>query len=433
MQVSSAGISLISSQIPLAAALDRTAPTSRDDLRLWAMKAALFGIVITSSAVYNELLVPTAVASILQAATVALWLVIMVLSYFIRVRIRLASWTDLALAVAFYGYAVSSIFWSDLLPASIMKSAALAMVTFSAYRLALSLSVDEILNSVVLALTLLAAMSVFCAVFIPSIGIVHSWMHNGQWAGLYASKQTLGMNGAYLLFFACYQMLRCRRWLPFLIKFVFAAACVIGSGSRGGGAAALAAIVLVYLSQRHPRLGMNLAFGPFVLSAVAYTMLTYLYLTDVDHYLLWGQKINLTERTFIWHYGLQHLDQNALLGFGLNNFWSNAQIYYDFKFDHGWVLDNFHSGYLVILIEIGLIGATIFILWSFAFGMRMRELIRKNLLPSPHFHFIILYMILTFMINITETIFLRSTSLDAALLATFYFASCQTVRSAALR
>ncbi|GLR95155.1 hypothetical protein ACVIU7_002290 [Bradyrhizobium liaoningense] len=97
-----------------------------------------------------------------------------------------------------------------------MKSAALAVTTFGAYCLITRIDIDEIVGSTALGLFILVAASALCAVFVPEIGVDQSWMHNGQWQGIYESKQTLGFISAYLMFFACYRKMTGQGWIAFL-------------------------------------------------------------------------------------------------------------------------------------------------------------------------------------------------------------------------
>ena len=72
----------------------------------------------------------------------------------------------------------------------------------------------------------------------------HSWVQDGQWQGVFASKQSRGFLAAYLMFFALCRKLCGDSWLICGAMFRAAAACVIGSGSRGGGALALVSLGL---------------------------------------------------------------------------------------------------------------------------------------------------------------------------------------------
>lgn len=391
------------------------------------MKLALMVGAVVSVGNFDEVLVTPEGAALQQTISLGMWTLIAGASYFVPRRIRLRPWTDLAFGLAFYAFAALSVMWSGLLPTSIAKSAALLITTFGCYRLALGLTIDEIVDCVIWALAAQCAASVAFAVFVPEIGVVQVWMHNGQWSGIFESKQSLGTVGAFLIFFSSYRLLSGGRWLPFLLTFSLAVASVVGSGSRGGGATALAAVAILYLVRRSPRLGAVFAFGPLVMTAIACALIAHLYSSDNPYFMVWGEKIDLTERTFIWHHALQHFEARAPFGYGLNGFWSIDAMAHAFKREHGWVLDNYHSGYLTILMETGLVGLTLFSLWFMLFGMKMKALLRWQALPPGHLQLVIAFMNLMFIFNFTETFFLRATNLLAVLMAAFFFISSQAL------
>lgn len=413
---------------PLGAAYypDETGRTDTRGRRAVALlKLAFVASCFLTVGGYSPSIVPPDLGALTQVFSILLWVLIAGASYGVPARIRLGPWTDLALGLAFYAFAILSVLWSDLLATSFLKSGALLVTTFGAYRLARSLSLDEIVGCALTGLTLLCAASVVLAVAVPELGIVQTGMHEGQWSGLFESKQSLGAVGALVIFFAGYRLLVRRRWLSFLLTVPMAVACVVGSGSRGAGATAVAAIAFLFLVRGSPRLGRLMAFGPVTMTLVACILLGYLYVTDGHYFMLLGEQVDLTQRTLIWHHALERFDANPILGYGLNGFWSVDTILHAFMREHGWVLDNYHSGYLAILTETGLGGMALYLAWMFMFGLRMATPIGREALPPAHLHLVIAYMNLIFFFNVTETFFLRSTNFLAVTMAVFFFVSAQ--------
>ncbi len=402
-------------------------PAKRARRAVALLKLALVASCFLAVGNYSSSIIPPELGALTQVFSILMWLLIVVASYGVPARIRLGPWTDLALGLAFYAFAILSVLWSDLLAASFLKSGALLITTFAAYRLARSLSLDEIVGCALTGLTILCAASVVMALTVPEIGIVQTGMHEGQWSGLFESKQSLGAVGALVIFFAGYRLMARRRWLPFLVTVPVALACVVGSGSRGAGATAVAAIVFLYVVQGSPRLGRLMAFGPVVMTLVACSLLGYLYATGSSSFVVLGEQVDLTQRTLIWHHALERFDASPLLGYGLNGFWSVDTILHAFMREHGWVLDNYHSGYLAILTETGLVGMALYLAWMFLFGLRMATLIGRDALPPAHLHLVIAYMNLVFFFNVTETFFLRSTNFMAVTMAVFFFVSAQAL------
>jgi O-antigen ligase len=384
--------------------------------------------VVMSMGLFNTAILPAELTFLQQAVALLMWGVLIYASAFIRPRLRLQVNPDLIVLIAFYAFAVISAFWSALNAAALMKSAALAMTTFGAFCLVTRLDLDEVVKATSLGLFMLIAASAFFALFVPDIGVDHSWMHDGQWQGIYESKQTLGFIGAYLMFFACYRKLTGQGWLAFLFVFLLALACVLASGSRGAGAVALAACALLVTSMWSVGCMRFYAVLPFVMCILAGFLFLYFYVTGYDAIQIGDTSIDFTERTFIWHYAISHFNDAPLLGFGINGFWTIPSLYDYFEQNHGWVLDNYHSGYFAILMETGFLGYVLFTASVFLFSNKILHLISARSIDRAHCALIIGFVVLSFQTNFTETTLLRSTMFISVLLVGFFFATCRPVR-----
>ena len=383
--------------------------------------------VVASMGTFNTALLPAELTYLQQAVAILMWGVLIYASAFVRPRLRLQFNPDLIVLVAFYAFAVTSVFWTSLNVAAIMKSLALAMTTFGAFCLITRIDMDEVVRATALGLFILVAASAFCALAVPDIGIDHSWMHNGQWQGVYESKQTLGFVGAYLMFFACYLKMKGQGWPAFLLTFLLASTCVLASESRGAGAVALAACALLVTSMWSVTCMRIYVVLPFVMCLLAGALIFYFYATGYEAIHVGDASIDLTERTFIWHYAISHFDDAPLLGFGINGFWTVPSIYDYFEQNHGWVLDNYHSGYIAILMETGFLGYTLFAASVLLFSNKVLHLISARAIDRSHCALIIGFVALSFQTNFTETTFLRSTMFTSVLLVAFFFATCRPV------
>ncbi|MBP1094129.1 exopolysaccharide production protein ExoQ [Bradyrhizobium diazoefficiens] len=383
--------------------------------------------VVASMGTFNTGLLPAELTYLQQAVAVLMWGVLIYASAFVRPPLRLQFNPDLIVLVAFYAFAVISVFWTSLNTAAIMKSLALAMTTFGAFCLITRIDMDEVVRATALGLFILVAASAFFALAVPDIGIDHSWMHNGQWQGVYESKQTLGFVGAYLMFFACYLKMKGQGWPAFLLTFLLASTCVLASESRGAGAVALAACALLLTSMWSVICMRLYAVLPFVMCLLAGALIFYFYATGYDAIHVGDASVDLTERTFIWHYAISHFDDAPLLGFGINGFWTIPSIYDYFEQNHGWVLDNYHSGYIAILMESGFLGYTLFAASVLLFSNKVLHLISARAIDRSHCALIIGFVVLSFQTNFTETTFLRSTMFTSVLLVAFFFATCRPV------
>lgn len=406
--------------------MSRTANSQATWATAWAIRVTLLAIILLSAGNFvgsiNEALTQ-GLPYLQQGLGLTLWMLVLYASCFMPPVFRVERSPDIVLAFAFFSFVILSVSWSNYSGDSIMKAVALLITTIGTSRLARRLSLDAIVGCTIVGLLILTAMSVVVVLFFPNIGVATGWMQEGLWQGVFESKQSLGLSGALLMFLACHNALRRGGMTRFIVVFGLGATCVIGSGSRGAGVLALAAIATCYLSRKSPRFGTLLAFGPIVMTVAASVLMAYIVSTGHDYLPLFGSELNFTNRTLIWEYALRHLGDRALFGFGLNGFWTTPEFYFGFLHEHDWVLDNYHSGYVAILTESGVIGMTLFALCALLFGFRMSWLRMNRLIPQADYDLIIGYVNLMFLINFSETLFLRSTDFSEALLVAFFIAS----------
>jgi exopolysaccharide production protein ExoQ len=386
--------------------------------------------VVMSMGIFNTALLAAEQTYLQQAVAMLMWALLIYASAFVRPKLRLALNPDTIAIVAFYVLATMSVLWTNLSLAAVMKAAALAITTFGAFCLITRNDIDDVVRSTTRGLFVLVAASALCALLVPDIGVDQSWMHSGQWQGVFESKQTLGFVGAYLMFFSCYRKMTGQGWLPFLVTFLLASTCVIASESRGAGALALVACGLLFTSLWSIRCMRAYAVLPVVMCIAAAFLILYFYATGFDSIHLFDSTIDFTERTYIWQYAISHFNDAPLFGFGINGFWTNPAIYDYFEQNHGWVLDNYHNGYIAILIETGFLGYLLFAASVVLFSNKVLYLISARAIDRTHCALIIGFVFLSCQTNFTETTFLRSTMFTSVLFVAFFLAVCRPVPSA---
>jgi O-antigen ligase len=375
-----------------------------------------------STGTFNTQVLASEHSYLQQVVALCMWAIVIAASYFVRNSLALQFELETFAVLGFMIFAVASVVWTNLSPAAIMKSIALALTTFGVFRLITRTDIDDIAKWTSRGLFALVAISIYLSVFEPEIGVDQSWMHGGQWQGIFQSKQSLGLVGAYLLFFSVYRKLTGLGWIPFFITFSSAITCVVASGSRGGGALALAACAALVGCMWSVKWMRFFAILPFSLTLTAGIIILYFYSTGYDAFYLFDFVIDLTERTYIWQYALSHFNDAPLIGFGLNGFWTIRGISDYFEQSHGWVLDNYHSGYVAILIETGLFGFVLFAGSVFLVMIKTLDLISARCIQRSHCALIVVFAALSFQINLTETMFLRSTSFTSVLLVGLFLA-----------
>ena len=381
-------------------------------------------LAILASATFNSELIPAGVPDEIQQYLALLgWLVLIAVSYRLPRVLWLSAGPETVSLVAFYAFAASSILWSNHSPASLLKGLVLAITTFGAYRVAVTVPLEAISKSTLAGYAILVILCLLLAMAVPEIGIDQGWMHKGQWRGVFDSKQSLAVSGGILLVFASHYALtrRARPWAQ--LAFCAGLAAIAASGSRGGAAFAAAGVAALLLTRRFRAAAAASAFGPLVLTIVALLVIVDFARSDHDYLTVFDTDIDLTERTFIWRHALQHFT-SPLIGSGLNSFWSDPRLSDIFLRRHGWVLDNFHSGYITILIETGFIGLALFVAAQLFLAMKLLRIALARALPLDACALIVAYAWMMFIINFTETLFLRSTNFPSTLLLVLLFKAC---------
>jgi exopolysaccharide production protein ExoQ len=389
-----------------------------DRSRMWdaILRATIIFNVIGASSNFHPDLLPTALSWVQQYVGIACWIVTIIAARAARPAPSIPIGSDAWALIVFYGYAIVSVLWTDMTPASTMKAVALAISTIGAYTLATRWRLQSLIYDINIGFLVLTIASIIVVIALPDIGIASGWLQVGNWQGVFESKQSLGVLGGMAMFFSGYLWLtRGASWL-FALSFLAALACTVGSESRGGGGLALLACVCVFVAGRSRNVAKLLAFAPLGIMAIASVMTFYLYATGADAFQIGDSRIDFTERTYIWQHALSYLDQRPLLGFGINGFWTNGDIYIAFERAHGWVLDNFHSGYVAILTEFGLVGYAMFGICTMLFGVRLGQAIDSGEMERSRVVALIGFMALAYQIDVTETMFMRSTSSIATLI-----------------
>jgi len=359
-----------------------------------------------------------------QYVVLAAWALVIFASYFRRpaLRVDLAA-PGVAAALIFYAFAMISVVWSRDAMSGAPKAAALALTSFGAWRLAQSAPLDEIVDAAVAGMFLLCVASIVLALFAPSIGLATEYLHAGQWNGVFASKQSLGVTAGVALYCACYRLMEGERRIYYAIAAMAALVCLIGSGSRGGAGLALVAVLFLFFSARRPSVAKVLAFAPFVMTLLGVGLICYLARTGYDKIYVFGQELDFTERTFIWQHALSYYPQAPWLGFGLNGFWTLKEVKDVFVERHTWFLDNFHDGYIAIVVETGAVGLALFAATYLLYGLRIRRDVRLFGALASQETFALVYSAMVFFIDFTETLFLRSTNMVASLLLVSFLAA----------
>jgi len=352
-----------------------------------------------------------------QIAVVILWASLIALSFIPGVMRTPLRTKGIHWPAALLAWVVLSSLWTDDPVNGIPKAAVLLGTNLAVWRTASIVSTEKMFTCLFYNIAFMLVVSLILVIFVPSIGTVtHEWMHDGNWRGLFASKQGLGVVSAAFIGIAALRVVRRRKLFDVLMCGV-ALACLLGSASRGAGVVALVAVVCLVICRRHPRLAIVVAGVLLFDLALAIANICYFAATGNSSILLLGYDINFTERTFIWQYAIGNWSERPLLGFGLNGFWTNTDLFDSYRRLHGWVLDNYHSGYIAVVVETGVVGFILLAVVTWQLVRRLLYLMANARSQRLGLEMTISFFVMYFTINLTETFFLRSTNFVSVLFA----------------
>lgn len=292
-----------------------------------------------------------------------------VLHTFLRHGIPVSRGPEWVLLAGFLLYTSVSALWSDggitaMIKAGLIFSALLVTICL-AYEVGLAGMLRVFYNS----LSIFILLSVLVVIFNPERGIQRGWGVEGDWRGIAAQKNGLGAIAS-LVFVASlalpvltrpdgrYKLLS---WGVRLSIVLMSAICMVFSSSRGAMVISGVGVALV-LAARAPRSVQRvclIALPVAVIPIAVYVLSTLSINGDFIHVL--GVTIDSSSRITLWLYGLTQLGGRELLGFGVDGFWTPERVQ-AFRDVHGWVLDNFHNGYVAILVEGGIVGISLLLL-----------------------------------------------------------------------
>jgi O-antigen ligase len=334
---------------------------------------------------------------------------------------------DWLLLIAFLLYTSLSVLWSD----GSMNAAIKAMLIFSALLVSVSMAnaagLDTLLRIYYNAMGVFVILSLLVVILYPERGIETGWLLEGDWRGIAGQKNGLG-NIAALVFVASLALPLIRHadrrrmilaYCTRLSMVVMSAVCLVNSGSRGALLAAGIGLGAVLVA-RAPRALQRVGLVALVVLAIPLIHLALATIElNADKIDILGTRIDTSSRTTLWFYGLEQLGGRELLGFGVGGFWTMERII-AFRDVYGWVLDNFHNGYVTILVEGGLVGIALLLL---AIGfVVLLYLVAIGNLRDPYVALAFGYTCMYLIGNLVENEIGRSTSMTLIMFLSTSFA-----------
>lgn len=274
--------------------------------------------------------------------------------------------TRLAVTVlAFGAWIFASALWSDSAAITAVQSVATAATLIIAALLGTHLKLREILAGFVAGGLLIAALSVALGVVVPSYGLMPSGYQGGALRGLYIHRNLLAevltpaaiaalalpLTGAH----------RTLKKLACLLPLVATIFLTRSSTAIGVLAAVIALAVAFAIIRRVKRRWRGLALFAAVVAG-AFTILIVLANVSIVFALL-QRDDTLTGRTPIWDAVTRLITMRPITGYGWGAVWGEGAATRTFVTRSVlFEVDSAHSGYLELLLQIGIVGFILFAL-----------------------------------------------------------------------
>jgi len=265
----------------------------------------------------------------------------------------------------------------------------------------------EQINLLFITLMIALACSVAFVLISPEYGIMTGY-HAGNWRGVFYHKNTFGK--LVVLFAVLGAILICqaetlRKRLALTIALISSALLVWLSDSAVSKVVTIAMLCLFILLIFQIKNKQVLI--PIWSSAIALVLGILLLLVGNLHvvFAALGRSPNLTGRVPLWEALIPMIQSRLWLGYGygsfwLGNRWPSGAIWNQI----GWYPFHAHNGFLEILIDLGLVGLTFFLIsYVFISLIAVRKLFVVRRLGHIYRLWPLLYLCFLFLANLTES------------------------------
>ena len=319
------------------------------------------------------------------------------------------------------GIACISVLWSFIPKLTPNRSIALAGSTLFGFYIAARYSIRDQLKLLSWSFATIVILSFLMVIIIPSYGTMSYGVHAGSWRGIYTHKNWLGrvmtLSGIVFLILAMDEKRQqWRYWIGLGCSFCL----LLLSRSSGSiiNCLTIFSVIPLYGVLRWRSLLMMPTIAGIVLVSSSFL----LWFNENSKTLLGsiGKDATLTGRTDMWPYTIDMIAKQPWLGYGYNGFWNDwdspgATVWYAAK----WTAPNAHNGVLDLLLQVGLLGASVFAI-GFGIGW-IRGVIWLRVDRSWLSFWPILYLTHLTLANVSESFLLNFNDLSWVLYVSVAF------------
>lgn len=299
------------------------------------------------------------------AYSVVMWMLLFNIRGVLRMAMQRKALTVLALMT------VVSAAWSQDPMKSLLNGSFYVVGTLFAYYLVVRFKPEELMSLIMrtgVAVCLLGAVMIFA---VPQHGISTSEARTmGAWVGIFQDRVGAAKCLVYLMSPALIFGLGRKRWknlsyVALLLVFIVMAKAVSALGVT------FLLVLIMMVIQLSRRLERNLALmlsAGLIIFCVAFALFGVPILAQVVG--AFGRDMTLTGRTEIWSILMESIVKRPLLGYGFYAFWQgltgeSANVIMEAHWFFGYA----HNGLLEIVLQLGLVGTSIF-LFTFVNGIK---------------------------------------------------------------
>jgi exopolysaccharide production protein ExoQ len=309
------------------------------------------------------------------------------------------------------GVACSSVLWSTDARVSLKNCVWLAGTTAFGVYLHVRFSARQQLVLIGIALWLVVASSYLFALALPDLGI-DPGLHAGAWRGVFIHKNSLGRLSTLSVVVFLLLARSSGPWSVVNLAWAAAALALLGLSQSASAALVLACCIPLLALGRLVQTGAlsaRLSVGLLVLGVVAAGVTALVAGSDVLGLL--GRDSSLTGRSVLWGAVALEILERPWLGYGYHAFWNGATD----EFATVWAIVRWapphaHNGFLDLLLQFGVIGATTFlIVYGKVMGHAARHFFRARSAGVSQWP--MMFLAYHAVSNISESTFLRHTSI----------------------
>ncbi|BAU42321.1 O-antigen ligase family protein [Leptolyngbya sp. O-77] len=309
------------------------------------------------------------------------------------------------------GLVICSVLWSAQPNLTQTRAIALLGTTLFGVYFGTRFSPKEQLNLLGITFGIILFLSLVFVIALPSYGRM-AGIHAGAWRGIFIHKNPFGqmMVLSSLVFLSLSSRKNRASWMPMLGLAVSALMVIMSASSSS--LINFVTLILIFIVIKIA-LWPERIMIPVVCVLGALGCFISLFLVDLLELVVGsvGKDLTLTGRADIWPIVIRQGLQRPILGYGYSGFWGdwNSPGAVVWK-DYGWLAPNAHNGFIDLWIQLGFVGAAIFLVCLLQMLMRSFQLSRQA--EASLYLWSVIYLIFTCLINSTESSLMVNNSLN---------------------